>query len=264
MIPMFSIFLLNQPTVIFIRLCKFMLVSESYYSDPVPRTIQTTVALGGSWCLIRDRPCYFPCSDSMGAMASQITGDSIIWSTVGPGAEQRKHQSPRHWALGGKFTGDRWIPAQKASVAEHISIWRRHHVSGVSIIWSIFGVTVSIDSVNHINSTMKALVIPTGNIAKVCDPKPNIHISWCARDFRKSAMWLINVLWNRPCTTKGTSRLESSAQGPWENRHHSKQGIQIDARWCRINRVISKLQVNIAENDFVVIYFVEVLISAHN
>ena len=133
-----------------------------------------------------------------------------------------------------------------------------------SFYYLINGVTVSIDSVNHINSTMKALVIPTGHIAKVCDPKPNIHISWCARVFRKSAMWLINILWNRPCTTKVTSRLESSTQGPWENRHHSKQGIQIDASWCRIKRVISKLQVNIAENDFVVIYFVEVLISAHN
>ena len=29
----------------------------------------------------------------------------------------------------GEFTGDRWIPTQRASNAENVSIWWRHHVS---------------------------------------------------------------------------------------------------------------------------------------
>ena len=52
----------------------------------------------------------------MSALASQITGVSIVCSTVGPGADQRKHQSSAS------------LVAQKASNAENVSgIWWRHH-----------------------------------------------------------------------------------------------------------------------------------------
>ena len=43
----------------------------------------------------------------MGAMASQITSLTIVYSTVYSGADQRKHQAPRRWPLCGEFTGDR-------------------------------------------------------------------------------------------------------------------------------------------------------------
>ena len=36
-------------------------------------------------------------------------------------------KAPRHWLLYGEFTGDRRIPAQRASDAEDVSIWWRHH-----------------------------------------------------------------------------------------------------------------------------------------
>ena len=56
----------------------------------------------------------------MGAMASQINGVSIVYSTVCSGEDQRKHQSseentkaPHHWPLWGEFTGHRWIPLKK-------------------------------------------------------------------------------------------------------------------------------------------------------
>ena len=46
----------------------------------------------------------------MGAMASQITSLTIVYSTVYSGEDKRKHEAPRHWPLCGEFTGDRWIP----------------------------------------------------------------------------------------------------------------------------------------------------------
>ena len=46
----------------------------------------------------------------MGAMASQMTGLSIVYSSVCSGADKKK--APRHWPLWGEFTGDRWIPSQ--------------------------------------------------------------------------------------------------------------------------------------------------------
>ena len=58
----------------------------------------------------------------MDAMVSQITGGSIVYSTVCSGENQRKHQGPASLALTGEF------PAQNDSNAENISIWWRHDV----------------------------------------------------------------------------------------------------------------------------------------
>ena len=46
----------------------------------------------------------------MGAIASQITSLTIVYSTVYSDADQRKIKASRHWPLCGEFTGDRWIP----------------------------------------------------------------------------------------------------------------------------------------------------------
>ena len=35
----------------------------------------------------------------MGAMASQITSLTIVYSTAYSGADQMKHETPRHWPL---------------------------------------------------------------------------------------------------------------------------------------------------------------------
>ena len=53
----------------------------------------------------------------MYTMGSQITNLTIVYS----GADQRKHQSSASLALCGEFT------AQRASDAENVSIWWRHH-----------------------------------------------------------------------------------------------------------------------------------------
>ena len=66
----------------------------------------------------------------MGAMASQITSLAIFYSTVYSGADQRKHQGPRHWPLCGEFTVTGEVPARRVSNAETISIWWSHHETG--------------------------------------------------------------------------------------------------------------------------------------
>ena len=69
---------------------------------------------------------YHHCSGViMSAMASQITCVSIVCSIVCSGADQRKHQSSASLAF---VRGIHWsFPSQKASNAEYISIWWRHH-----------------------------------------------------------------------------------------------------------------------------------------
>ena len=44
----------------------------------------------------------------MSVMASQITGVSIVYSSLCPAADQRKHQSSASLAFVGEFTGDQW------------------------------------------------------------------------------------------------------------------------------------------------------------
>ena len=53
---------------------------------------------------------YHYCDVIMGAIASQITSLTIVYSTVYSYADQRNIKAPRHWPLYGEFTGDRWIP----------------------------------------------------------------------------------------------------------------------------------------------------------
>ena len=63
-------------------------------------------------------------------VASQITSLTIVYSTVYSGVDQRKHQRSALLAfvrrIHASVTGE--FPAQKASNAENISIWWRHHI----------------------------------------------------------------------------------------------------------------------------------------
>ena len=61
-------------------------------------------------------------------IASQITSLTVVYSVVYSGAHQRNIKAPRHWPLCGEFTGTGEFPAQRASYAENVSIWWRHHV----------------------------------------------------------------------------------------------------------------------------------------
>ena len=76
----------------------------------------------------------------MRTMASQITSLTIVYSTVYSAADERKHQSAAWLAFGrgihkrsvtGLYEGNSPVtsefPAQRASNAENVSIWWRHH-----------------------------------------------------------------------------------------------------------------------------------------
>ena len=65
----------------------------------------------------------------MSAMTSQITGVSIVYSTVCSGVGQRKHQSfaPLTFVRG-NHRGDWWFPSWRFSNTENVSNWWRLHV----------------------------------------------------------------------------------------------------------------------------------------
>ena len=66
----------------------------------------------------------------MGAIASQITSLTIVYSTVYSGADQSK-QTSKLRVTGlcvGNSPGTVEFPAQMTSNAQNVSIWWRHHV----------------------------------------------------------------------------------------------------------------------------------------
>ena len=75
----------------------------------------------------------------MGMMTSQLTSLTIGYSTIYYGAGQRKHQSSASLA-----TGDRWIPTQRATNEENVSIWWRHH----DLLWDVMHITVEMLLIN--------------------------------------------------------------------------------------------------------------------
>ena len=76
------------------------------------------------------------CDGILGAMASQITSLTIcLLNRLLRRRPKKNIKAPRHWPLWGEFTGTGELPAQKASNAENISIWWRHH--GLSVMGSL-------------------------------------------------------------------------------------------------------------------------------
>ena len=63
----------------------------------------------------------------MGAIGSQITSLTIVYSTVYSDTDQRKHQSSASLAFVRGIHRSGEFPAQMASDAENVSIWSRHH-----------------------------------------------------------------------------------------------------------------------------------------
>ena len=84
--------------------------------------------------LLPSRMLYFHYNDVIiGAVASQITSITIVYSTVDSDVDLRKHQSSAspacvrgiHPVTGEFVPGE--FPAQMISNAENVSIWWRHH-----------------------------------------------------------------------------------------------------------------------------------------
>ena len=70
------------------------------------------------------------CTDViMSAMASQITGVSIVCSTVGSDADRKISKLRVTGLCAGNSPVTCEFPAQKASEAENVSIWWRHHAT---------------------------------------------------------------------------------------------------------------------------------------
>ena len=95
----------------------------------------------------------------MSAMASQITGVLIVCSTDCSCADQRKHQRSASLSFM-RVTGG--FPSQRASNAENVSFWWRHHVV---FCWGLVQ-----DDFTHI---LQDYIIDTGTSMPLKRPRQN-------------------------------------------------------------------------------------------
>ena len=55
--------------------------------------------------------------------ASRLFTQPFIYAQI-----KENIKAPRHWPVWKEFTGEWWIPAQRANNAENVSVWWRHHM----------------------------------------------------------------------------------------------------------------------------------------
>ena len=149
----------------------------------------------------------------MSAMASQITGVSVVCSTVYWGADQRKHQNPVPLAFcEGNPPVTCGFPSQRANHAETISIWWRHHA------WREFR--------SKLESNLESHEIPHGTIRPGDIPLQLLLWSNTSRTLVYVTHWRVSMIQaaNRP-TTDGTlmtsRRLKQAGLTVWALRSSS-------------------------------------------
>ena len=88
-----------------------MIGDTTYKPRPVWTTIHYDITLTSLWPRWR-----------LKSPASRLFTQSFIQTQI-----KENIKAPRHWPLCGEFTGTGEFPAQRASYAENVSIWWRHH-----------------------------------------------------------------------------------------------------------------------------------------
>ena len=109
----------------------------------------------------------------MTTLASQITSLKVVYSAVYSDADQRKHQSSASLAFVWGIRRDRWIPRKKASYAENVSIWWRHHELAKNGNHTyVADLTVTAEQSNTIKTTWR------DRIRTICKENED---DWCLR-----------------------------------------------------------------------------------
>ena len=109
----------------------------------------------------------------MSAVASQISSVSIVCSTVGSGADQRKHQSSASLTF---VRGIQRWPVTKTSNEENVSIWWRHHDHCAVRFYSSSPVLTQILLLSHVIGAHLTIISPI-NTYRLQDPPPLPRLS---------------------------------------------------------------------------------------
>ena len=127
-------------------------------------------------------------------MASRITDQSSVCSTVCSDCQQRNIKGPRYCPLVMKLHCDRWFPTQKESNMENASIWWRHnglkdtmtaHISYFAIYTLHYShYQTMLERVRNVGIPLVSLLslgsIPWDNNA-LCKKQRNYHLVGCGR-----------------------------------------------------------------------------------
>ena len=114
----------------------------------------------------------------MSTMASQITSFMLVYSTVYSRVDQRKYQLrvTGFWEGNSPVTGE--FPAQRASDAENVSIWWRHHAASLAFVGGI--PRWPVDSPHKGSVTQKMFLFDDVIMFIVCSPS---ELKWALTEY---------------------------------------------------------------------------------
>ena len=97
-------------------------------------------------------------------------------------------KAPRHWPLCVEFTGDRWIPAQRASDAENVSIWWRRHewvkcrkcacIRLVQLLISLYIILIYAYNCTSYGSLQRRLLLLSFSIVMFVSAEGKLNMLW--------------------------------------------------------------------------------------
>ena len=118
------------------RASRFLLLSMTlFYLPKLVRVASLTLVQSCDCPIITDVTHYIDVKRPRWRLKSPEF--AIVYSSVYSGADQRKHQSSASLVFVRGIHRDREFPAQRASNAENVSIWWRHHA------WRIWATSTS-------------------------------------------------------------------------------------------------------------------------
>ena len=121
--------------------------------------------------------------------ASRLFTQSFIQAQI-----KENIKAPRHWPLCGEFTGTGEFPAKRASNAENVSIWWRHHAKELCT-WFVFHCTVEWLGLVMMTSTNGNIFHVTGHL---CGEFTGDKGQWRrASMFSLICVWINNWVNNR-------------------------------------------------------------------
>ena len=148
----------------------------------------------------------------MGAIASQITRLTIVYSIVYSDADQRKHQSSASLAFVWGIHRGRWIPRTNDLYAENISIWWRHHV--VIIILQCICMDISRFNAARSKKGPESAILHSRAINDSSQSGPVQHYSDAIMSAMASQITGVSTVYSAVCSTADQRKHQTPVNSP--------------------------------------------------
>ena len=160
---------------------------------------------------------------------------------------------PRHWPLCGEFTGHRWIPStQRASNAENVFLWWRHHVQFIYNVRTVICMLCNCrDTIVTLEPVLLLLIIPPlhrgcdlcASLVRPCLGRSRVaHRTFRHRHGRHGRHEVLSMFKTVAQSSPRRSVAHKSLKGG-RMKAHTCCGRRMDAQWSAIGRAVNNANI---------------------